>query len=185
MKCSRCDRQRRFKSSGKFRLNANGRKLDAWLVYRCDTCDNSWNRPVFERSNRNDIEPALMESLHGNDPAMAERIAHDLTRTGLKAVEAETTFTRIALPPIPDEPQRLEIRIAAAIRSGARADRLIARGLGLSRGDVHALAASGRLTVRNTQGRVLARPLRDGMVVELDLSGRKDAREIATRAAGD
>ena len=48
-RCRRCDRARPFRSSGRFRVNANGRRLDIWLVYRCTACEASWNRPVHER----------------------------------------------------------------------------------------------------------------------------------------
>lgn len=181
--CSRCDRQRRFVSSGRFRLNANGRKLDAWLVYRCDTCDHRWNRPLFERRSANEIEPALMDALRQNDPVVAERTALDLSGTGLQAVRSAVTVERRVLPPVPHEPQRLVIHIATATRFCARADRLIAQGLGLSRGAIEALAASGRLTIADAGTKALSRTLRDGMTVQVDLSRRADAREIAIRAA--
>ncbi len=182
--CSRCDRERCFTSSGKFRLNANGKKLDAWLVYRCDACDNSWNRPVFERRNRSEIAPALIESLHGNDPALAGRIAGDLSGTGLRGVRSEAAIVRQVLAPICHAPERLVINIALAAGPGGRADRLIAHGLGLSRGAVEALAASGRLVIADAGRKALSRPLRDGMSVMLDLSGRADASAIAARARG-
>lgn len=183
--CSRCDRDRRFASSGKFRLNANGKKLDAWLVYRCEACGDSWNRPIFERRSRSGVEPALIEALHGNDPALAERIAFDLSGEGLRGVQTETAIARQALPPIPLEPGRLVIRIAAAAGSCGRADRLIARGLGLSRGEVEALASSCRLVVAGGGRKALSRPLYDGMSIAVDLAGRADARAIARRAAGE
>jgi hypothetical protein len=49
LNCSRCSGARPFRSSGLFRLNANGKRLDAWLIYRCAACDNAWNRTIFER----------------------------------------------------------------------------------------------------------------------------------------
>jgi hypothetical protein len=56
------------RSSQKIRLNANGRKLDAWLIYKCVMCDKTWNRPIFERVNVRDISPAVLEALQSNDP---------------------------------------------------------------------------------------------------------------------
>lgn len=66
--CSGCGDLRAFQASGKIRLNANGRKLDAWLIYKCLICDKSWNRPIFERQNVRDISPSVMEALQSNDP---------------------------------------------------------------------------------------------------------------------
>ncbi len=57
-----------FKSSDKIRLNANGRMLDAWLIYKCVICEKTWNRPIFERQNIRDIDPVVLEALQSNDP---------------------------------------------------------------------------------------------------------------------
>ncbi len=66
--CSGCGKLNAFRSSGKVRLNANGRKLDAWLIYKCLTCDKTWNRSIFERQNVREIDPRILEALHSNDP---------------------------------------------------------------------------------------------------------------------
>ena len=66
--CSRCRDIRPFRCSEKFRLNANGKRLDAWLIYRCGSCDNTWNRPVLERRNRRDIDPLVPACAGGKRP---------------------------------------------------------------------------------------------------------------------
>ncbi|RVC12935.1 DUF1062 domain-containing protein, partial [Mesorhizobium sp. M7A.F.Ca.AU.001.01.1.1] len=33
--CNRCGTVRAYCSSGKFRVNANGKRIDVWLIYRC------------------------------------------------------------------------------------------------------------------------------------------------------
>lgn len=186
--CRRCGVARGFSSSGKFRLNANGKKLDAWLVYRCDTCGDSHNRVVFERRGRNEVAPELIDALHRNDPALARRIACDLSgighRTGWFEAASRFTVAKRLIQPAPADASRLVIRIAGENLPAMRADRLLARGLGLPRGEVGALARSGRLVVGDAGVKALSRPLRDGAVVELDLSGRSDAADIACRAAG-
>ena len=55
---STCGDSRRFRSSGKVRLNANGRKLDAWLIYKCESCDRTWNLPLLERAVVGGLDPA-------------------------------------------------------------------------------------------------------------------------------
>src|SRR5438105_4609827 len=76
--CSACGSLRPFQSSGKIRLNANGKKLDAWLVYKCSACDKTWNRPLFERQNIRDISPATLAALQSNDPEWIRTQAFDL-----------------------------------------------------------------------------------------------------------
>lgn len=58
--CNHCGGVRPYRCSSKFRVNANGKRIDAWLIYRCAECDNSWNFTILERRNRYDIEPALL-----------------------------------------------------------------------------------------------------------------------------
>lgn len=185
--CGRCGRERGFVSSGKFRLNANGKKLDAWLVYRCCVCGDSFNRAIFERRSSAGIDPGLIEALHRNDAGLARRIAFDLSGGWANGFETSATaIARRVLPPEPDGvAHRLVIRVAGAAPGGMRADRLIAHGLGLPRREVEMLARAGCLVIAGSGGRALSRPLRDGAVVEIDLSGRADAAEIVQRAAGD
>ncbi|MFC0803867.1 DUF1062 domain-containing protein [Ensifer sp. P24N7] len=72
--CSGCGGVRAFESSNKIRLNANGRKLDAWLIYKCSTCDRTWNRPIFERRNVRDIRPAVLDDrVSGSGVASGKR----------------------------------------------------------------------------------------------------------------
>src|SRR5262245_31300010 len=77
--CSRCGGERPFQASGKIRLNANGRRLDAWLIYRCAACDSTWNRPLFERRNVADFDRVTLAALETNAPNLVRRWAFDLT----------------------------------------------------------------------------------------------------------
>ena len=47
--CNRCGTVKAYRCSEKFRVNANGKRIDVWLIYRCVDCDNSWNFGIFER----------------------------------------------------------------------------------------------------------------------------------------
>src|ERR1700729_2381104 len=76
--CNRCHAIKPFASSGRIRLNANGKQLDAWLIYRCADCDKTWNRPIFERRNVKGIDPAALCSLQSNDEGWVRAIAFDL-----------------------------------------------------------------------------------------------------------
>jgi acetyl esterase/lipase len=53
--CPRCNTRRAFASSDRFRVNASGRRLDVWLIYRCAYCDVTWNLTVVERSTPESI----------------------------------------------------------------------------------------------------------------------------------
>src|SRR5436305_1201432 len=83
--CRGCGGLRLFQSSNKIRLNANGRKLDAWLIYKCTVCDNTWNRPIFERRNVRDIDSVTLEALQSNDPDWIRAQTFNLEALGRKS----------------------------------------------------------------------------------------------------
>ena len=84
LNCNRCRSTTPFRTSGKIRVNANGKRLDAWLIYKCTSCDNTWNRPILERRHVSTIEPQLLASLQANDPELSRRLAFEKWRRKLK-----------------------------------------------------------------------------------------------------
>ena len=75
--CNRCNGTKSFRTSDKIRVNANGKRVDAWLIYKCTWCDSTWNRPVLERRHVRSIDPLLLMALRANDPKLARRMAFD------------------------------------------------------------------------------------------------------------
>ncbi len=183
LSCSRCDGPRPFQHSGKFRLNASGKRLDAWLIYRCTQCGNTWNRSIFERRSVRSIDTATLEALQSNDPALAQAMAFDTT--GLQRV-AETNSQgpvhKIVLSKQPEPWSRLEIRLRTETVSAPRLDRLLAGELGLSRSRLQKLEKAGRLCVPGSASRAMRQAARDGMRVFLDLSDLPDGDAIAFHA---
>jgi hypothetical protein len=82
LNCSRCRGPRCFRSGGKIRVNANGRRIDAWLIYRCTACDSPWNRPVVERREVSALGRPFLTALQANDPELVGGLAFDVA--GLK-----------------------------------------------------------------------------------------------------
>lgn len=191
LNCSRCDARRPFESSGRFRLNANGKRLDAWLVYRCAVCGASWNRTIFERTPRSALDAATLDALHANDPALAAAIAADAAGLRRWTDRIEAARDCSIEPNLPgarsgdDDATRLSIRIAvAATVQAPRADRMIAAGLGISRTRVEAMLGEGRVGLSAQGRRGLRRPVADGALLTVDLAGLRDAPAIAAFAAG-
>jgi hypothetical protein len=181
LNCPRCGGPRPFASSDRIRLNANGKRLDAWLIYRCTRCQTSWNRPLFERRPVGEIDPAMLRALQGNDPGLVRRAAFDvaaLRRSAGRIDACEATEIRKRLLSAGARPLAgLEIETIVPAPTAARADRLLAREFGVTRARIEALAARGRLALAPQGARMLRRPLRDGMRIRLDLSG-EDACDL-------
>jgi hypothetical protein len=176
--CNRCGGVRQFRSSDKIRLNANGKRVDAWLIYRCVDCDNSWNRPLFERRNIRDIDPMSLRALQTNDPDFVRRIAFDvegLRRWSERVEEFATGDVQKHVQSKNSEPlARIEITLVASMPTCVRVDRLLASELGISRARIQELQTSGRLTMSPHGARMLRRPVRDQMCVALEVSTKDD-----------
>src|ERR1700730_14609708 len=110
LNCNRCRGRTRFRASGKIRVNANGKRVDAWLIYNCTSCHNTWNRPVLERRHVSTIDPPLLALLQTNDPYLSRRLAFETLRRRLKGEHFdEATVRKEVVSGSAGPAQRLEI----------------------------------------------------------------------------
>ncbi|WP_077961319.1 DUF1062 domain-containing protein [Ensifer adhaerens] len=185
--CSRCGGHRPFLCSDKTRLNANGCRLDAWLIYRCAVCEDTWNRPIFERRNVANVDPDALAALQGNDPAWIRQVAFDIEglRQYTDRIEdfADCHVERRVLSGTTDC-ARLEILLVATGASSLRVDRLLSTELAVSRARLTRFEADGLLTLLPEARKGLQRPIRHGSRIVLDLAAEDDRAEIAERARG-
>lgn len=72
--CPGCGCERPFVSSGKFRMNANGRRLDVWLIYKCPACGTTWNMEVVARTPVSELSPGRLRAYESNNPAAGTRL---------------------------------------------------------------------------------------------------------------
>lgn len=73
-KCSHCDGDR-FYCSDKFRMNAQKKNIDVWLIYRCVKCDNTCNMTLLSRTKPDLIDKKLFHSFSMNDREVAWQYA--------------------------------------------------------------------------------------------------------------
>ncbi len=184
--CRHCETLRPFVSSGRFRVNAQKKRLDAWLIYRCDHCAASWNLPLVERQAVQTLERGLLARLTANDAALARAVASDraLLRRHCHRVEPGEgpAIVKERLGGPQDAPA-LRILLAVPPACPWRLDRLLAAGLGLPRGAVPHLAAAGLLRLVPDARRRLARPPLDGQEAWLALAAMDEASCRQIRAA--
>ncbi|MER8901586.1 DUF1062 domain-containing protein [Mesorhizobium sp. M0772] len=183
--CNRCSAVKAYRCSDKFRVNANGKRIDVWLIYRCIDCDNSWNFGIFERCNRRDIEPTLLTALESNDPTLARRHAFDVVALRNRVGRVEE-FSDVAVQKRSLGERgatTLEIRLGLEMPTSLRLDRLLAGELGISRSRLQALEEKLVLTVFPEGAKALRKPAREGTIIRIDLAGEAD-REVIISAAG-
>lgn len=171
--CARCDRQRAFASTGKFRLNSNGARMDAWLIYRCLECDKRWNRPVFQRRPLSSLRARYLAQLQENDPHLARQIERrslsGMLRQGRGEAVAFTIDKRMD-DFAPGTVDTVRLHVMNPSVCDVRLDRVLATGLGVSRKEVTALFDCGHLHLNGRSGRWLKRALPENLEVIAKIS---------------
>ena len=142
----------RFRASGKFRVNANHKLLDAWLLALCTGCGDTVKLSLLERVNVRSIDPRLLDRLHRNDLALTAELLQDplvqhRNRVALDWTGAWRLDTGDPIEPTVDDGDVdvLDVSVRFGARIPIRPVRLIADGCGLTRGETERLIADGRL----------------------------------------
>jgi hypothetical protein len=167
--CATCGARRRFRSSDRFRVNAQQRRIDVWLVYRCSACDATWNLSVASRRTPEQLGADLVR-FERNDPALARSCAFDrglLARAGARADDDVPFRVDAAGPAARSTARGACARVALADPVEVRLERVIAAALRVSRSRVRAWAAGGSLVLHPDDGGALDRPARHGQRVAL------------------
>ncbi|MCQ4628553.1 DUF1062 domain-containing protein [Shinella sp. CPCC 100929] len=186
--CGNCGGPKPFRASDKLRLNANGKRLDAWLIYKCLSCDKTWNRPLFERQTVRDFDPATLIALQSNDLQWLRRHAFDIEALRHKAKRIDTFAERdIDKAVLAAGPQwdLLEITFSVPTAASIRIDRLLASELRLSRTRLHVLYDTGKLRTDPERKDAMRRAPKDGGRVTIDAADLPERDVIALNARGE
>ncbi|HOG00202.1 MAG TPA: DUF1062 domain-containing protein [Clostridia bacterium] len=153
-RCAGCGAKTEHICSGLFRVNAQKKRLDVWLVYRCARCKGTWNLTILSRVNPNGVGPETLRRYVENDAALARSYAMDedfLARAGADTEPAEYSVCGAEFDPA----AQTRLRIVSACPSKLRVARLIRQKLNLSKRDFDALLERG--TIRMEGGADVAR----------------------------
>lgn len=173
--CAACRTARPFRSSGKVRLNANGQKLDAWLIYRCTGCDGTWNRPLLDRRPVSQVRREDLDAMQRSDPDWVAQREFDLA--GLRSVcddirqSDAVAVKKATVNPAGDlvDCDGITLEIVSPVPIGVRLDRLLAQELPLSRNGVLHMERDGILMVRPASSG-LRRAVGRGAVVSIAMA---------------
>ncbi|MHA7777429.1 DUF1062 domain-containing protein [Roseibium sp. M-1] len=165
--CGRCRAVRAFSSTGKFRLNANGSRLDAWLIYSCTSCGKRWNQTVFERRPVSSLTDDYLQALQQNDEHLAERIARENARI---SSDGETTSFRLERRVHRlrgGMPGDVTLKILNPQRLLVRLDQVLAKGLSVPRRRVLQLIDRDVLLLTATSSKALRRRTPDSIHIQI------------------
>jgi hypothetical protein len=148
--CVSC-RSTRHHPTGKFRVNANSKLLDVWMLICCELCGRTSKIAVHERVQVRVLDHERLLMFENNDPAMVRRLAMDsalagkagyqLDWSGTWELETDAPFYRLE----PEDPAPLEVVIRFELPAPIRVSRLLTAGFGLSRSAVIGMVDSGRI----------------------------------------
>lgn len=65
--CSGCQKKSNFVNTHHFRVNANGKHLDIWLIYQCQVCKHTYNLTLFHRCKANSFSTDDLQGYMNND----------------------------------------------------------------------------------------------------------------------
>jgi hypothetical protein len=145
-RCHACVSER-FRTSGKFRVNANHKLIDAWLLALCTACGVTAKLAVLERMNVRSVRPELLDRLHDNDPGLAAELLQDpvVRRRSCIALDWDNAWRLDTGGSDRLDREVIDVSVRFAARIPVRPVRLIAEGCGLSRAEVERLITEGKL----------------------------------------
>jgi hypothetical protein len=148
--CVAC-RSTRHHPTGKFRVNANGKSLDAWMLIGCELCDRTSKVPVHERVHVRELENERLRMYEDNDPAMVRELVMDEALAGRARYRLDWSGTWELETDMPfhtsgsADPVRLEVLVGFELPAPIRVENLLTAGLGLSRPVVRRMVDSGHI----------------------------------------
>ena len=147
--CPKCGRKTHFENTKKFRVNANGNKLDVWLIYQCEECKHTLNLAIYERRKVSSIPKEEYQCFLDNDELLAEMYGKhmplfrkneaviDFERLNYNFVKLHETIENST------SKERIVLTIHNPYQLKIRPEKQIAETLRLSRSQVKSLLKNG------------------------------------------
>ena len=143
--CTRC-KGARYENSGCFRVNANGKRLDIWLVLRCEQCKATWNLSIYERIDCTILGAEDYRGYLANDQALILR--HTFDPAFLQKNHAMLDLDRLSISlagDLPPEETAAVVHIRSEYPLPIPVIRIIALTLGVSLSCVRRMQEAGAL----------------------------------------
>ncbi len=152
--CPKCGRKTHFNNTEKFRVNANGNKLDVWLIYQCEQCKHTLNLAIYERQKVSSVPKEEYQHFLDNQKELAEKYGKDMQL--FRKNRADIDFERLNYGYVKlheavecrDSGDRIEITVNNPCQLKIRPEKQIAELLGVSRSQVKDLLGKGAIELK-------------------------------------
>lgn len=149
--CSKCGRKTHYINTKKFRINANGNKLDIWLIYQCVECKHTLNLAIYERKKVSSIPKVEYQCFLDNDEQLAEMYGKNMQL--FQTNKADIDFDRLHYGLVKLHEtiensgfgEQIIITVKNPYQMKIRSEKQIAMILGLSRNQVKSLLEKGEI----------------------------------------
>lgn len=142
--CKKCQKKTEHASSGRFRVNAQGKYLDIWLIYKCKNCRTTWNLPLYSRIKPESIDNRLLEQFYSNDGSLALQYAFSTWLLQTNGAEIVLPDYQI-LGPHPDSGTTVELQITSQYSLPVKVSQILREKLGLSSRELEKLITDSRI----------------------------------------
>lgn len=146
--CKKCGMKTEHKSSGLFRVNAQQKSLDIWLIYKCVHCKGTWNLTIYSRINPKNIHGDLLNKFIGNDSALAQQCAMDAALLKKNGAEIDEPLYSVIGDAV-DFTRDIQIKIVSQYPTKVKASKILRGKLSLSKKDFDEMVSSGIICLEN------------------------------------
>lgn len=146
--CKRCDMKTEYVSSGLFRVNAQQKYLDIWLIYRCASCKSIWNLTIYSRINPKSIGQTLLNQFMNNDSDLAQRYAMDTELLKRSGAEIEAPSYSIIGEMI-EFTKDVELKIVSKYSEKVKVSKILRKKLSLTKKVFDEMVSNGIFRLEN------------------------------------
>lgn len=164
-RCPICGIKTSYNNSNNFRVNANGNRIDVWLIYQCNKCKHTYNLTILDRWKKEDLSPQQYKSFMESDKELAMNYGMD--KSIFSKNKAEIDKNGIKYQTIPKNVQKhtvdkqtfylagdlIEVRNPYELK--IRTDKMISEILQISRTKATQLEISGVIHLNHHPGQNL------------------------------
>lgn len=130
--CPKCGSGSSFISTNNFRVNANGNRIDIWLIYQCDKCRHTYNLTIYERMKPSFLKIEEYKAFLENDKELALKYGMNKRIFEANRAQIDTSNITYSLKKLKEgEKGKLVINNPYGLK--LRTDRLVAEILVISR----------------------------------------------------
>ncbi|MGL5437956.1 MAG: DUF1062 domain-containing protein [Lachnospiraceae bacterium] len=148
--CPGCRRTTSYQNTNCFRINANGSKIDVWLIYHCSVCKHTLNLTIYERKQAGQIDRSEYQKFMANNKGLAEAYGRDKRLFASNKAETDCNSMKYRLRLLQGDDELDDcgwITIKNPFQLKVRADKLMAELLCISRSREKELEKSGSIII--------------------------------------